>query len=300
MECGDRQEQPTPCQERVPFSVSAACGLSARRPRCAPRPESEADGPPWAIEYPITEHTQPFGPDGVDCLFRGRKCGSSPAHSWIDLFLSETRPRKLQSASSMSTCQTIFGHGRLRYQTPATGSCARVKWEGTTASMILSTSGSIQSCVLWPMQAYFQRMVQFGSSIIPQEHRLHGANMVEIDHVGETYARAPAGSDFEIVVTTSSTSEDVKSKWEQTRTGSRELRCQGNLERELLVWKAALKGVGRCTCKAAAVLVITIRSHSAWSETPGQATIPAYTSPKVAVGLYDRTVHFIELNTGKG
>jgi hypothetical protein len=56
----------------------------------------------------------------------------------------------------------------------------------------------------------------------------------------------------------------------------------------------------RCTCKAAAVLDIAIRSHSAWSETLAQATIPAYTSPSVAVRLYDGAVQFVELNTVKG
>jgi hypothetical protein len=42
----------------------------------------------------------------------------------------------------------------------------------------------------------------WAATIISQEQRLQGAILVEIDHVVETYSWAPAGSDFEMVVTT--------------------------------------------------------------------------------------------------
>jgi hypothetical protein len=58
---------------------------------------------------------------------------------------------------------------------------------------------------------------------------------------------------------------------------------------------AALDGVARCTCKAAAVFDSAIQCKPPWSEATAQLGDRACTSPKVAVGLDDGTVHFVEV-----
>jgi hypothetical protein len=98
-----------------------------------------------------------------------------------------------------------------------------------------------------------------------------------------------------IVTTTSPVSEEIATALKQPEQGSRELLLDIPNYRELTVQNSALDGVARCTCKAAAVFDSNIWCISAWSETIAQPGDRASTSPKVAVGLVDGTVHFMEL-----
>jgi phosphoserine aminotransferase len=112
----------------------------------------------------------------------------------------------------------------------------------------------------------------------------------------ETYEWALSDpSDPEIIITPSAKSEDFVSEFKQARKGSRELLLEKMNYMMLLVWNAALDGVTRCTCKAAASFDSQIMSKSAWSETTAQSVDRPCTSPKVAVGLSNGTVHFMEL-----
>jgi hypothetical protein len=99
----------------------------------------------------------------------------------------------------------------------------------------------------------------------------------------------------EIIVAATTTSQDVKSKWNQARQGSRKLLLQVHDYKELLFRKAGVNWVLRCTRNAAVVFDIPIILQCAWSEMPGQSTGPACKSPKVAVGLRYGTVHFMDL-----
>jgi hypothetical protein len=121
------------------------------------------------------------------------------------------------------------------------------------------------------------------------------------DNVFKKYAWSLwIGSDPEIIVTETSTSNDVESEWKQARQGSRELILQAKYMmrvQQLIVWKTTVDGVVRCTCKAVAVFHVPTLSHSTGSETPGQSDVPSSTLPKVAVGLRDVIVHFMKLLT---
>jgi WD40 repeat protein len=131
--------------------------------------------------------------------------------------------------------------------------------------------------------------------------RPHGAILREDYFDGyKTYAWACSGSsDPEIIVTPTAPSEDVVSECKQARQGSRgQLLLDVMNATELHVRKAALDRVARCTCKAAAVFDCSITCKSAWSDEtttarPGDRA--STSSPKVAVGLQDGTVHFMEL-----
>jgi WD40 repeat protein len=90
-------------------------------------------------------------------------------------------------------------------------------------------------------------------------------------------------------------SEDVVSEFKQTQKGSRDLLVQRDGIYKLHVGNAALGGVARCTCKAAAVFDCNITCMSAWSEATALPDASASTPPKVAVGFDDGTVHFMEL-----
>jgi hypothetical protein len=99
----------------------------------------------------------------------------------------------------------------------------------------------------------------------------------------------------EIIVAATTTSQDVKSKWNQARQGSRKLLLQVHDYKELLVRKAGVNWVVRSTRNTAVVFDIPIILKCACSEIPGQPTGPACKSPKVAVGLRYGTVHFMDL-----
>jgi hypothetical protein len=96
-------------------------------------------------------------------------------------------------------------------------------------------------------------------------------------------------------ITPIAASEDVVSELKKAQQGSRELLPQGHNTSKLHIRYAALDGVVRCSCKAAAVFDSEIYCESTWSETTAQPGDRASTSPKVAVGLEDGTVHFMEL-----
>jgi hypothetical protein len=121
------------------------------------------------------------------------------------------------------------------------------------------------------------------------------------DNVFKKYAWSLwIGSDPEIIVTETSTSNDVESEWKQARQGSRELILQAKYMmrvQQLIVWKTTVDGVVRCTCKAVEVFEVPTISHSTGSETPGQSDASPRTLPKVAVELRDGTVHFMEIHT---
>jgi hypothetical protein len=76
----------------------------------------------------------------------------------------------------------------------------------------------------------------------------------------------PLSSDHEIIVTPTAASEDVVSEFKQTQQGSRDVLVRRDVNNKLHVRNAALGGVARCTCKAAAVFDCNIRCMSAWSE----------------------------------
>jgi hypothetical protein len=91
-------------------------------------------------------------------------------------------------------------------------------------------------------------------------------------------------------------SEDVVSELRQAQQGSRELLLQGKNTNMRLVRNAAdIDRVARCPCKAAAVFDSWIHAHRAWIEPNAQGGAFASAAPKVAVGLADGTVHFMEL-----
>jgi WD40 repeat protein len=106
-----------------------------------------------------------------------------------------------------------------------------------------------------------------------------------------------SGSDPKVlVVTTARAAEHDVSKYKEKHEGCREVLLQGKYENKLHVRKAAIAGVKRCTCKAAAWFDHLILSESAWSsETPPPAGVSARTPPKVAVRLSDETYQFMEL-----
>jgi hypothetical protein len=97
-----------------------------------------------------------------------------------------------------------------------------------------------------------------------------------------------------IVLAPTAASEDVVSELKQAEQGSRDLLATIN-ETALHVWNAAHDRVDCCTCKATAVFDSRIMCGSTWSETNVQPGDRASASPKVAVGLLDGTVHFMEL-----
>jgi WD40 repeat protein len=104
-------------------------------------------------------------------------------------------------------------------------------------------------------------------------------------------------SDPEIVVTPTAASDDVLSELKQIHQGSRELLLQVTSRQELHVRNAALDGVDFCTCKAAAVFDSWVHSYCAWIEPNAQDGAFARAAPKVAVGLTDGTVHFMQLRS---
>jgi hypothetical protein len=113
----------------------------------------------------------------------------------------------------------------------------------------------------------------------------------------ETYAWKLSGPESEIILRATTTFEDVACEWNQARHGSQELLLQiTEFGKTLIVRKYAVNGVVHCTYKAAAVFDSFIVSLSAWSETPGQSVAPVFSSPTVAVGLLDGTVHFMEVH----
>jgi hypothetical protein len=134
--------------------------------------------------------------------------------------------------------------------------------------------------------------------------RLHGAILCGKEKDGrEAYDWALSSlglSDPEIVITPNTAAvsqEDVASELKQASLGGSDSPLlQSTNKNKLHVRYAALDGTVRCTCKAVAVFDSTITSKFTWPETktayPGDR---APTSPKVAVGLDDGTVHFMEL-----
>jgi hypothetical protein len=131
------------------------------------------------------------------------------------------------------------------------------------------------------------------------QDRLSGVILCEDKEDGyETYEWALLGSsDPEIIITPTAASEDVVSELKQASEGSQDLLLETmNYDTKLHVWNAALEGMYCCTCKAAAVFDSDIYGKSAWSGTTAQLADREITSPKVAVGLYDGTVHFMELH----
>jgi hypothetical protein len=85
------------------------------------------------------------------------------------------------------------------------------------------------------------------------------------------------------------------SELRRAQQGIRELLLQGNNTNMLHVRHAAIDRVARCTCKAAAVFDSWKHAHRAWIEPNAQGGAFASAAPKVAVGLADGTVHFMEL-----
>jgi hypothetical protein len=136
-------------------------------------------------------------------------------------------------------------------------------------------------------------------TINTSQDRLHRAVLVGSEDYGyEVYEwtlSLSGSSDPEITITPTAASEDVVSELEKAQQGSRELLPQGHNTSKLHIRYVALDGVVRCSCKAAAVFDSEIYCESNWSETTAQPGDRASTSPKVAVGLEDGTVHFMEL-----
>jgi hypothetical protein len=99
-----------------------------------------------------------------------------------------------------------------------------------------------------------------------------------------------------VIATTTATDNNIVSEMKQARQGSRALRLQEDFwQKTLLVRNDGLSEAGCCTCNAAAVFHSIINCKSAWSETLAPPKDRAIASPKVAVGLYDGTPHFMEL-----
>jgi hypothetical protein len=152
-----------------------------------------------------------------------------------------------------------------------------------------------------------------GSSPGNQQQKLVQGAILAWDRIDNTYqtdcgyemyewALSRSGlSDPEISITPTTASEDVVSKFKQAQQGGRELLVEtGDHSRELHVRNVALDGVTRCTCKAAVVFDSQIAYKSAWSETTANPVARASTLPSVAVGLDDRTVHFLKLRKEEG
>jgi hypothetical protein len=137
------------------------------------------------------------------------------------------------------------------------------------------------------------------------QDRLYGAILIETGDGYETYEWALSSSlNREISVTATNTAtENVVSEMKQARQGSRDLLLEEDEhnQKKLLVRNFGLdNGMDCCTCKAAAVFDCIVRCKSAWSETAAQPDNREITSPKVAVGFSDGTVHFMELrNRGR-
>jgi WD40 repeat protein len=146
---------------------------------------------------------------------------------------------------------------------------------------------------------------QWGATIhqCSSQDRFHGAIFVKTEEDGyEMYEWALSLSlNPEIIVTATTTAtENVASKTKQARQGSRDLVLQRDGVKILNVRNAGLRGGDCCTCKATAVFDSIVQCKSAWSdETTAQPADRANTSPKVAVGLRDGTVHFMELHNGE-
>jgi hypothetical protein len=102
--------------------------------------------------------------------------------------------------------------------------------------------------------------------------------------------------DPEIIMTPTATSEDIVSTLEQAQHGSGDplLEFMG-CDTKLHIRNAAFDAVDCCTCKTAAVFDRYVLWTSAWSETATRSDYRASNSPKMAVGLWDGTVHFMEL-----
>jgi WD40 repeat protein len=95
---------------------------------------------------------------------------------------------------------------------------------------------------------------------------------------------------------TAATSEDVEAELQQAIQGSRELLLEGKYTNKLHARNATPDRVTRCSCKAAAIFDCDIMCQSSWSETTStQSGDRASTSPIVAVGLRDGTVHFMHV-----
>jgi hypothetical protein len=135
-------------------------------------------------------------------------------------------------------------------------------------------------------------------TINTSQDRLCGAILCgDEKHGYETYEWALSGSSNpNIIITPSTLSEDVVSELRHAQQGSPELLLQSKHTNMLDVRKAAaIDRVARCTCKAAAVFDCWIHAHRAWIELNAQGGAFARAAPKVAVGLADGTVHFMEL-----
>jgi WD40 repeat protein len=130
------------------------------------------------------------------------------------------------------------------------------------------------------------------------QDRPHGTILCGMEKDGyETYEWILSGSpDREIIVTPTAASDDDVAELKQTEQCSRELLFQQMSRSKLHVRNAALDRVARCKCMAAAMFDSEITCMSAWSETTSQPDGRASTSPKVAVGLFDGTVHFMKLH----
>jgi WD40 repeat protein len=134
------------------------------------------------------------------------------------------------------------------------------------------------------------------------QDRPHGAIICEREKDGcEVCEWSLSGSSGpEIIITPTTASDDVVLELQQAPQGSRELLFQIIGKTKLHVRNAALDGAVRCTCKAAAVFDSMINCKYAWSEMTAQPDDRAGTSPKVAVGLWDGAVHFMQVRWNDG
>jgi WD40 repeat protein len=264
-------------------------------------PVVAADGPPWAMEDPPDTFNH-WGAIGSIAFAGDGQVAVSCSHQDEFVLVWDT-------ATGKST-------RRLDIDMPDKTIWPRAVASSNSGDWILC-AGSVEmlseNAFVWlwgPSNQVFsgrfkRNTKQYGcwaATISSEEQRLHGAILVQRkDNEHETFEWALSGSDSGIIVTATETPEDVESKWTQARQGSRELLLQGTDGRsKLLVRKAAVDGVPRCTCETAAMFDLDISSSSTWSETPAQSDAPASTSPKVAVGLGDGTVHFLELHSEEG
>jgi hypothetical protein len=128
--------------------------------------------------------------------------------------------------------------------------------------------------------------------------RPHGTIHFESENDGlHTYEWELYGSSYpEIIIAPSAASKDVVSQCKQAKYGSHELLSLISNRKVLQIRNTALNRVDCCSCKAAAVFESDIRCMSAWSESSAQPGDQASSSPKVAVGFEDGTIHFMELH----
>jgi WD40 repeat protein len=260
-----------------------------------------ADGPPRAMESPSNMPSMDLTSFISSIAFSG------DGHVAVSCSYNDTFVLVWDTATGMSTRQLDIGlpnnSGPRAVAISNSGDwilCAGdMRLYDSRHAFVYLWGPSSQELVGHFMRSFNVFEVWAATIISQEEQMLHGAVLVERkDDVYEMYSWAlSTGSEPEIIVAATETPEDVASEWKQARQGSLELLLLQPTSdyKILLVRKAAVDGEPSCSCKTAAVFDTFIHSSSAWSETPGQSGAPPSTSSKVAVGLEDGTVHFMEL-----